>query len=134
MADMTPGVQTQVAEINALNAKIPVDDQYFNSREVAANNRAWEDLKLRRAHQAADFDHFVNMTTAGSTATAQQTGQDTTATAGGAETAADADATLTNVTSQLSDLTTQVAALAATINAFLAQQITNAGNAPSPKS
>jgi len=134
MPDMSAGVSTQAAEVNAINMKIAVDDQYNNQREQFSRGRAWEDLALRRAHNNEAFDFFVKMTTAGSTATAQQTGQDTTATAGGAETAADADATLTNVTSQLSDLTTQVATLAATLNAFLAQQITNAGNASAPKS
>lgn len=75
MADCSPGVSQQTAEVNALNSKLGLDEQFDNRREVLSNARAWEDLKLRKAHQAADFDFFVKMTTAGSTATAQQTGQ-----------------------------------------------------------
>jgi hypothetical protein len=68
-------VSQQTAEVNALNSKLGLDEQYDNRREVLANDRAWEDLKLRKAHLSTTFDHFVNMTTAGASATAQQTGQ-----------------------------------------------------------
>lgn len=69
------GVSQQCAEVNALNSKLGYDEQLDNRREVLGNDRAWEDLKLRKAQNASTFDHFINMTTAGSTATAQQTGQ-----------------------------------------------------------
>jgi hypothetical protein len=75
MADCSPGVSQQTAEVNALNSKLGLDEQYDNRREVLASNRAWEDLKLRKAQNAATFDHFVNMSTAGATAVAEQTGQ-----------------------------------------------------------
>jgi hypothetical protein len=75
MADCSPGVSQQTAEVNALNSKLGLDEQYDNRREVLARSRAWEDLALRKAHNASSLDHFINMTTAGATATAQQTGQ-----------------------------------------------------------
>jgi len=58
-----------------LNSKLSLDEQYDNRRELLARERAWEDLKLRKAQNAATFDHFVDMTTAGATAASQQTGQ-----------------------------------------------------------
>jgi len=75
MADCSPGVSQQTAEVNALNSKLGLDEQYDNRRETLARQRAWEDLALRKAQNAHTFDHFVNMTTAGATAIAQQTGQ-----------------------------------------------------------
>lgn len=75
MADCSPGVSQQTAEVNALNSKLGLDEQFDNRREVLANDRAWEDLKLRKAQNAATFDHFSNMTAATATATALQTGQ-----------------------------------------------------------
>lgn len=74
-ADCSPGVSQQCADVNLLNSKLSYDEQLDNRREVLANARAWEALKLRKANNAESFDHFINMTTAGATATAQQTGQ-----------------------------------------------------------
>lgn len=75
MADCSPGVSQQTAEVNALNSKLGLDEQFDNRREVLGNVRAWEELKLRKAQNAATFDHFVNMSAAQATATAEQTGQ-----------------------------------------------------------
>lgn len=43
--------------------------------EQITNARAWEALKLRIAQNRESFDHFVQMTSAAATATAEQTGQ-----------------------------------------------------------
>lgn len=75
MADCSAGVSQQTAEVNALNSKLGLDEQFDNRREVLASSRAWEDLKLRKAQNAATFDHFMNMNSAQATATAEQTGQ-----------------------------------------------------------
>lgn len=101
MADCSAGVSQQFSEVNGMNSKLGLDEQYDNRREVLARQRAYEDLNLRRAQNAATFDHLVNMSTAGSTATAEQTGQDTTATAAGAE-----DTANSQVSANIADLAT----------------------------
>lgn len=86
MADCSSAVSQQFAEVNGINAKVVCErnsmgmaqgseDNQADSREVRARSRAWEDLALRKAQNAASFDHFVNMNAAQATAAAEQTGQ-----------------------------------------------------------
>ena len=79
MSDCAPATSQQCSEINNLNAKLQYDSAAQLQHQSLADNqedaRGWSEVKLRRAQNAASFDHFINMTTAGATATAQQTGQ-----------------------------------------------------------
>jgi hypothetical protein len=79
MADCSPGMQTQAADIGLLNFKHGYDVAVSRDNQSVLDNqedaRAWAQLKLRAAQNGATFDHFVNMTSAASTAIAQQTGQ-----------------------------------------------------------
>jgi hypothetical protein len=60
MADCSPAVSQQTAEVNALNSKLGYDEELDNKREVLARQRAWEDLALRKATNAATIDHALN--------------------------------------------------------------------------
>lgn len=42
------------------NSKLTYDEQLDNRREVLARSRAWEDLAIRKAQNAATFDHAMN--------------------------------------------------------------------------
>lgn len=79
MADCSPGMATQAADIGLLNFKHGYDVAFSRDNQAILDNqedaRAWAQLKLRAAQNAASFDHFMNMTAAAATATAQQTGQ-----------------------------------------------------------
>ena len=79
MADCSPGVSQQMAEINVLNAKLAYDSAAQLQHQSLADNqedsRAWAALKLRIASNAASLDNFVAWNAAQATATAQQTGQ-----------------------------------------------------------
>lgn len=79
MADCSSAVSQQAAEVNLQNLKGLLDRYLALMQQGAEDNqgdaRSWSALKLRMANNAATFDHFVNMTTAGSTATSEQTGQ-----------------------------------------------------------
>ena len=44
----------------AENIKLLFDEELDNRREALARQRAWEDLSLRRAQNAASFDHAIN--------------------------------------------------------------------------
>jgi len=70
---------TQAADIGLLNFKHGYDLSVSRDNQSILDNqedaRAWAQLKLRAAQNGATFDHFVNMTSAASTATADQTGQ-----------------------------------------------------------
>lgn len=116
--------------------------------------RAWDTLKLRISNNAATVDHLANLglvaagqagvTEAQQTVSPVRTGaadnlasgstpanrvvDETGAVAAGAVNSATAQAVLGNVTAQIADLTTQVAALAA----LIAQVVTNAGTAAKP--
>lgn len=59
----------------AENIKLLFDEELDDRREHRANERAWENLKLRQAQNAATVDHFIDMTAAQATASAEQTGQ-----------------------------------------------------------
>lgn len=85
--DPNPNLAPQVTHQPTLlggaeNMKLLFDEELDSRREVQARARAWQAVSLdmaqtasRRAQNAATFDHFVNMTSAAATATAQQTGQ-----------------------------------------------------------
>lgn len=79
MADCTPGMATQAADIGLLNFKHGYDISFSRDNQSILDNqedaRAWSQLKLRAAQNGATLDHFLNMTAAAATATAQQTGQ-----------------------------------------------------------
>jgi hypothetical protein len=79
MSEPSNGTSQQAAEVNSLNAKLQYDGAAQLQHQSLADNqedaRAWAQLKLRVATNAATVDHFVNMTSAQATATAMQTGQ-----------------------------------------------------------
>lgn len=79
MPDCSPGMSTQAADIGLLNFKHGYDLSVSRDNQSILDNqedsRAWAQLKLRAAQNGATFDHFVNMTAAQATATAQQAGQ-----------------------------------------------------------
>ena len=79
MADCSPGMATQAADIGLLNFKHGYDVAFARDNQSILDNqedaRAWGQLKLRSAQNAATFDHFINMTAAEATAAAIQTGQ-----------------------------------------------------------
>ncbi len=159
MADCSPGVSQQSADINVLNFKLLYDDTAsdisLNRKNLFRHQEAWETLRLRNAQFAASFDHALlagvaianqvestsdEQTTAPiRTATgdniaagstpANRVVDETGAVAAGAVDSATAQATLGNVTAQLATLTTQVTVLAESLSAFLAQTIANAGAA-----
>lgn len=147
MAECSSGTSQQAAEMNLMNFKGLVDRYLSLMQQGAEDNqgdsRAWTTLKLRMANNAATFDHFVNMTTAGATATAEQTGQteneqtvDPTA-VGAAQTAkaavgtanAQVAANIAEVVSGLSDLVVKFGELSALI---LAQSQPRSPAAASP--
>jgi hypothetical protein len=55
----------------AENIKLLFDEELDNRREALARQRAWEDLSLRKAQNAATVDHLVNV----AAVTSNQTGQ-----------------------------------------------------------
>lgn len=153
--DCSPGVSQQAADINALNFKLLYDDTSsdisLNRKSLFRHQDAWETLRLRNAQFSASFDHALLASVAISNQTGQAEDQqavtpirtatgdniaagstpanrvvdETGAVAAGAINSATAADAFGNVTAQLADLTTQVAALAA----LVAQIVTNAGNA-----
>lgn len=79
MANVSDGVSQQTAEINELNLKLGYDAAAQLQHQADIDNqgdaRSLRAIAVRRAENAASFDHFLNITTAGATATAMQTGQ-----------------------------------------------------------
>jgi hypothetical protein len=160
--DCSPGVSQQSADINLLNLKLLYDDTASdisaNRKSLFRHQDAWETLRLRNAQFAASFDHAllagvaianqVESTSDEQTSSPIRTGagdniaagatpanrvvDETGAVAAGAVNSATAQATLGNVTAQLATLTTQVTILSESLAAFLAQSISNAGNAAKP--
>lgn len=148
MANCSEGSSQQFTEVNALNSKLMLDEQLDNRREVLARSRAWENLSLMNATNAAVISHAINagivLSGQVGTTSAQQTvspvrtavGEnvaagatpanrivDTTgAVAAGAENAAVGESALNNVSAQLGELTTLVSGLAA----LVAQLVNNA--------
>jgi len=151
MANCSEACSQQLTEVNALNSKLALDEQYDDRRETRARVRAWENLSLMMAQNSALISHALNagivLYGGAGTAAAQQTVSpvrtgtgdnlvagaapanrvvdETGAVAAGAENSATAQATLNNVTAQLGELVTQVAGLAA----LVAQIVGNAGKA-----
>lgn len=154
--DPNPNLSPQVTHQPSLlggaeNMKLLFDD---TMAFLSENRRAYASIQLRAAEDAQTIKHFANL----SYLNAQQTGDtanqqtvspirtasgdnlasgaapanrvvdETGAVAAGGIDSATAQATLGNVTAQLADLTTQVAALAA----LVAQIVTNAGSAAKP--
>lgn len=78
-ADCTPGMARQAADIGLLNFKHGYDLAVSRDNQAILDNqadaRAWAQLNLRKAQNAATVDHFIDMTSAAATATAEQTGQ-----------------------------------------------------------
>ncbi len=140
------------------NVKLLFDEELDDRRTYRSFSQGWETLRLLQAQNTAVFSHAVNMgsllsaqagvtenqasvspirTGAGDAQNQQPAGSvyppnrnvDQSGAAGtGAIIAGVAEAVQGNVTAQISDLTTQVAALAA----LIAQFITNAGNSAKP--
>jgi hypothetical protein len=79
MANVSDGVSQHAAENVVLNEKLGYDAaaqlQHQSQNDNQEDARAWAQLKLRVAQNAATVDHFLNITSAAATATAQQTGQ-----------------------------------------------------------
>jgi len=152
MANCSEGFSQQTAEVNAMNAKLGLDEQFDNRRELLARSRAWETLQLRISNDAATVSHMINVgaVLAGQvgTTSGQQTvspvrtavGENVTAgatpanrivdtggaVASGGISASVAEAALGNVTAQLANLVTEIAGLAA----LMAQVVQNAKQAP----
>lgn len=128
----------------AENMKLLFDDtmsDISHDRKLSIRHGdAWETLRILQAQNLAFVSHLANVNAATSGQTGQTEDQnlvkpisntvadDGAAVASAGVDSAVVDAALGNVTAQISDLTTQVAALAA----LLAQYITNAGNAAAP--
>lgn len=144
--NLVPNVTHQPTLLGgAENIKLLFDEELDNRRERLADQRAWEVHKLRMAGNQEAFDNFIRFTTAGATATSQQTGQtaneqavspirtgtgDTVAasaypanratdTAVASVAAAVAESVQTNVTTQISALTEQITGLGGTITTAL---------------
>ena len=152
MANCSESTSQQFTEVNALNSKLALDEQYDNRREVLARSRAWENLNLLIAHNAAIVSHAINggivlsgqvgTTSAQQTVSPIRTGAgdndaagaipanritDTAgAVAGAAVDSATAQATLNNVTAQLGELVTAVTGLSLAV----AQLVQNAKQPP----
>jgi len=86
MADCSPGVSQQAADTFLFNFKALADQYVHKNLAQAPMPNAWELLMFtaakdavalsnRRNNNSATVDHFINMATAGASATAQQTGQ-----------------------------------------------------------
>lgn len=60
MANCSESASQQFTEVNALNSKLMLDEQLDNRREVLARSRAWENLELMRAENAAVISHAIN--------------------------------------------------------------------------
>jgi hypothetical protein len=63
MADCSPGVGQQAAEVNALNFKLLYDDTSsdisINRKSLMRHQDAWETLRLRNSQFSASFDHAL---------------------------------------------------------------------------
>lgn len=134
------GHAQQSTEVNMLNAKLAYDLASQLQVDNQRNSRGWAALELTNAQDNAFFKNLavaglLQLTQTGATEDQNLTkpvpntiADDNGAVASGAISSATAMATLTNVTAQVGELVTQVAALAA----LMAQLVTNAGTA-SPK-
>ena len=63
--NLSPQVTHQPSLLGgAENIKLLFDEELDSRRETLGRQRAWEDLALRKAQNAASLDHFINMGTA----------------------------------------------------------------------
>lgn len=73
------GCDDNAANLVVLGGKLQYDAAAQLQNQALLDNqedsRGWAQLKLRIAQNAATVDHFINMTAAQSTSTAEQTGQ-----------------------------------------------------------
>lgn len=77
--DCSPGIAESMANSQVANQKILQDSTMSRENQAILDNqedsRAWSQLKLRIATNAATVDHLANVFALQATATAQQTGQ-----------------------------------------------------------
>ena len=77
-SNCSSGASQQFTETVALNSKLQYDEaaqlQHQSFADNQEDSRAWSQLKLRIAQNAATVDHFTNMTAAQTVAVASQTG------------------------------------------------------------
>ena len=169
MNDCSPGVGEAMSNSQVFNQKILQDsamsrenqaalDNQENAREVLANSRAWEAVKLdqahitsRRAQNAATFDKAMDVITAIAIATGQTENEQTVSPAGtaasettkGAVAAAGAGEAVSaeQVTANVADLATALVpvlatalatALSQSLTAILPTLVTAAGGASTP--
>jgi len=123
----------------AENIKLLFDEELDNRREVLARQRAYEDLNLRRAQNAATVDHFINMGAALAGQIGVSEGQQTVSPAGTAasETAkgavADAGAGIATAAEGIATANQSIAdAVANLVNALTAVVVTSVGGASTP--
>jgi hypothetical protein len=78
-SDCSPGMSQQAADIGLLNFKHGYDVAFSRDNQSILDNqedaRAWDQLKLRVAQNAASVDNFIAWTSAQATSSAEQTGQ-----------------------------------------------------------
>jgi len=147
MADSSPGVSQQAAEINLQNIKTLLDRFVGLMAQGAEDNqedsRAWSALKLRHANNAATIDHMVDAGLVAAQATAATENQQTVSPAGTAasETAkgavADAGAGIATANQAIADSLAafQTAILGAVADlkaALVAPIVTSVGGASTP--
>lgn len=150
--NLTPNVTHQPSLLGgAENIKLLFDEELDNRRETLARQRAWEDLSLRRASNAATIDHAINagIVLAGQVGTTE--GQQTVSPAGtsaseaikgavgtaAAGEAVSAEAISANVANLFTSLTPVIAsalatAISQTIAALVPVLVTAAGGASTP--
>jgi len=150
--NLTPNVTHQPSLLGgAENIKLLFDEELDNRRETLARQRAWEDLSLRRASNAATIDHAINagIVLAGQVGTTE--GQQTVSPAGtsaseaikgavgtaAAGEAVSAEAITANVANLFTSLTPVIAsalatAISQTIAALVPVLVTAAGGASTP--
>jgi len=162
MPDCSPAVAESMANSQVFNAKVLQDgvmsrenqaalDNQGNAREVQANQRAWEAVKLdqaqiasRRAQNAVSFDKAMDVITAVSISTAQTENEQTVSPADTAmsETAKGAVGTANaQVAANIADLATSLVpviasalatAISQTIAALVPVVVNSSGGASTP--
>ena len=116
----------------AENIKLLFDEELDNRRETLARERAWEDLKLRRAHNSATFDHSINagIVLAGQAGVTE--GQQTVSPAGTAASEAIKGAVGVAGAGQAVNAETITSAVAQLVAALVAVIVTAVGGASTP--
>ena len=90
MVDPNPNLAPNITHQPSLlggaeNMKLLFDEELDARRETLARHRAWEDIALRRAQNAASLDHFVSMGAALAGQVGTTEGQQTVSPAGTSE-------------------------------------------------